>query len=80
LYRIVQAAFRQRRKQIHNGLGRELPLPPGSLEAGLGACGLDPQRRPQTLSVDEWACLATHLAPRLGADRRGLRGEGAADR
>jgi 16S rRNA (adenine1518-N6/adenine1519-N6)-dimethyltransferase len=80
LYRIVQAAFRQRRKQIHNGLGRELPLPPGSLEAGLGACGIDPQRRPQTLSVDEWACLATHLAPRLGADRRGLRGEGAADR
>ncbi|HEX2193423.1 MAG TPA: 16S rRNA (adenine(1518)-N(6)/adenine(1519)-N(6))-dimethyltransferase RsmA [Candidatus Limnocylindria bacterium] len=72
-YRIVQAGFRQRRKQLHNGLGRELPLPPGALDEALKACGIDPERRPQTLSVDEWARLAAHLAPRLGADRRGRR-------
>jgi 16S rRNA (adenine1518-N6/adenine1519-N6)-dimethyltransferase len=74
-YRIVQAGFRQRRKQLHNGLGRELPLPAGTLGAGLAACGIDPERRPQTLSVDEWACLARHLIPRLGSDRRGRPGE-----
>ena len=74
-YRIVQAGFRQRRKQLHNGLGRELPLQAGSLEEALGSCGIDPQRRPQTLSVDEWACLARHLEPRLDADRRGRRAE-----
>ncbi len=72
-YRIVQAGFRQRRKQLHNGLGRELPLPPGALEGALASCGIDPERRPQTLSVDEWACLARRLAPRLGDDRRGRR-------
>jgi 16S rRNA (adenine1518-N6/adenine1519-N6)-dimethyltransferase len=72
-YRIVQAGFRQRRKQLHNGLGRELPLPPGALDGALAACEIDPQRRPQTLSVEEWACLARHLAPVLGADRRGRR-------
>jgi 16S rRNA (adenine1518-N6/adenine1519-N6)-dimethyltransferase len=72
-YRIVQAGFRQRRKQLHNGLGRELPLPAGALDRALAACGIDPQRRPQTLSVDEWACLARHLAPVLEADRRGRR-------
>jgi 16S rRNA (adenine1518-N6/adenine1519-N6)-dimethyltransferase len=69
----VQAGFRQRRKQLHNGLGRELPLPAGALDRALAACGIDPQRRPQTLSVDEWACLARHLAPVLEADRRGRR-------
>ncbi len=70
-YRIVQAGFRQRRKQIHNGLGRELPLPPGALAGALAACDVDPERRPQTLSVDEWACLAGILAPVLDDDRRG---------
>lgn len=75
-YRIVQAGFRQRRKMLHNGLGRELPLPPGALDGALAACGVDQQRRPQTLSVGEWACLAGHLAPALGEDRRG---RGSAD-
>jgi 16S rRNA (adenine1518-N6/adenine1519-N6)-dimethyltransferase len=74
-YRIVQAGFRQRRKQLHNGLGRELPLPPGALDAALAACRIDPSRRPQTLSIDEWACLAGQLTPLLGEDRRGQRGE-----
>jgi 16S rRNA (adenine1518-N6/adenine1519-N6)-dimethyltransferase len=76
-YRIVQAGFRQRRKQLHNGLGRELPLLPGTLEVALAACGVDPERRPQTLSVEEWACVARQLAPRLGADRRGRRADPA---
>ena len=65
LYRVVQAGFRQRRKQIHNGLGRELPISRESLGAALAACGVDGERRPQTLSVDEWACLADALAPAL---------------
>lgn len=64
-YRIVQAGFRQRRKQLHNGLGRELPVAREALAAGLAACGIDPERRPQTLSVDEWACLAAQLTPFL---------------
>jgi 16S rRNA (adenine1518-N6/adenine1519-N6)-dimethyltransferase len=64
-YRIVQAGFRQRRKQVHNGLTRELPVDRDVVEAALAACGVDPERRPQTLSVDEWACLAADLGPRL---------------
>lgn len=64
-YRIVQAGFRQRRKQVHNGLTRELPVDREVVESALAACGVDPERRPQTLSVDEWACLAADLGPRL---------------
>ena len=70
LHRVVQAGFRQRRKQLHNGLGRELPVPPPALAAGFATCGIDSERRPQTLSVEEWACLATELAPLLVSEPR----------
>jgi 16S rRNA (adenine1518-N6/adenine1519-N6)-dimethyltransferase len=64
-HRVVQAGFRQRRKQVHNGLSRELPIDREAVDAALAACGVTPDRRPQTLSVDEWACLAGQLGPRL---------------
>ena len=65
IYRVVQAAFRQRRKQVHNGLARELPVDRDAVEAALASCGVTPDRRPQTLSIDEWACLTRILAPSL---------------
>ncbi len=64
-YRVVQAGFRQRRKQVHNGLGRELPVEREVVEAALAACVVDGERRPQTLSVQEWACLTDQLNPEL---------------
>jgi 16S rRNA (adenine1518-N6/adenine1519-N6)-dimethyltransferase len=64
-YRVVQAGFRQRRKQVHNSLSRELPVDRAAVEAALAACGVDPDRRPQTLTIDEWACLAAALGPVL---------------
>ena len=70
-YRIVQAGFRQRRKQLHNALGRELPLPRSTLEASFATCGIDPERRAQTLTLGEWDCLAAHLAPLLAASGGG---------
>jgi 16S rRNA (adenine1518-N6/adenine1519-N6)-dimethyltransferase len=65
LYRVVQAGFRQRRKQIHNALVRELPISREQLNAALEACAVDGERRPQTLSIDEWACLSRALEPWL---------------
>lgn len=64
-YRLVQAGFRQRRKQLHNGLGRELPVPREELDAAFAGCGIDSERRPQTLSVDEWVCLLGAVGGRL---------------
>jgi 16S rRNA (adenine1518-N6/adenine1519-N6)-dimethyltransferase len=64
-YRVVQAGFRQRRKQIHNGLSRELPVDREAVTAALERCAVTPDRRPQTLTVEEWACLATTLSPGL---------------
>lgn len=67
-YRLVQAGFRQRRKQLHNALSRELPIPRDALDAALERCSITPQRRPQTLSVDEWACLYGALRSWLGSE------------
>ena len=64
-YRVVQAGFRQRRKQVHNGLSRELPVDREAVEEALAACGVTPDRRPQTLDLDEWACLTERLGPSL---------------
>jgi 16S rRNA (adenine1518-N6/adenine1519-N6)-dimethyltransferase len=64
-HRIVQAAFRQRRKQIHNSLVRELPVDRATVDRVLAGCAVTPDRRPQTLSVPEWACLAAALQPVL---------------
>ena len=65
-YRIVQAGFRQRRKQLHNAFGRELPVAREALDAALAACRIDGERRAQTLSLEEWACLLERLGPLLG--------------
>jgi 16S rRNA (adenine1518-N6/adenine1519-N6)-dimethyltransferase len=64
-YRVVQAGFRQRRKQVHNGLSRELPVDRDAVTDALEGCGVTPDRRPQTLTVEEWACLADAFGPAL---------------
>jgi 16S rRNA (adenine1518-N6/adenine1519-N6)-dimethyltransferase len=64
-YRLVQAGFRQRRKQLHNALGRELGVDRQTLAAAFAACGIEPEQRAQTLSVEAWACLLARLRPTL---------------
>ncbi len=70
LWRLVQAAFRERRKMIHNVLSRQLPVDAARVDAALAATGIAPDRRPQTLAVGEWLALREILAP-IGHDRRG---------
>jgi 16S rRNA (adenine1518-N6/adenine1519-N6)-dimethyltransferase len=72
LWRLVQAAFRERRKMIHNVLARQLPIDAGRVAAALEAAGIAPDRRPQTLAVGEWLVLREALGP-IGQDRRGRR-------
>jgi len=64
LWRLVQAGFRERRKMIHNVLVRQLPgLDRQRVEAALAATGIAPERRPQTLAVEEWLALREALTP-----------------
>ena len=72
LWRLVQAAFRERRKMIHNVLSRQLPLDAGRVTSALATARIEPDRRPQTLAVGEWLVLREALGP-IGPDRRGVR-------
>ena len=56
-FRIVNAGFRQKRKQVANSLADELRLPKGAVTSWLTDAGIDPMRRAQTLSVAEWLVL-----------------------
>ena len=56
LERLTEAAFGQRRKMLRQSLKGV----PGAVEA-LETVGIDPQRRAETVSVDEFVCLAREL-------------------
>jgi 16S rRNA (adenine1518-N6/adenine1519-N6)-dimethyltransferase len=70
LWRLVQAAFRERRKMLHNVLARQLPFDAAHVAAALETVGIAPDRRPQTVAVGEWLALKDALGP-IGADWRG---------
>jgi 16S rRNA (adenine1518-N6/adenine1519-N6)-dimethyltransferase len=64
LWRLVQAGFRERRKMLHNVLPRQLPhLGRQRITDALAAAGIAADRRPQTVSVDEWLALREALGP-----------------
>ena len=56
-FRIVQAGFHQKRKNLANSLSHALDLPKPAVEGWLRETGVDPARRAETLSVEEWVAL-----------------------
>ncbi|ROR34669.1 16S rRNA (adenine(1518)-N(6)/adenine(1519)-N(6))-dimethyltransferase RsmA [Inmirania thermothiophila] len=54
--RVLRAAFGQRRKTLRNALAGVLA------EEAITAAGIDPRRRPETLTVEEFARLARQAA------------------
>jgi 16S rRNA (adenine1518-N6/adenine1519-N6)-dimethyltransferase len=63
LWRLVQAGFRERRKKLHNVLSRQLLKSGTEVALALDAASIDGDRRPQTLSVDEWLALRVAVGP-----------------
>lgn len=53
-FRLVEAVFQFRRKQLGGALGRISGIGSTSAAARLRDAGIDPQRRPQTLNLGEW--------------------------
>jgi len=58
---VVRAAFAQRRKMLANALGTGLGLPLDVVRRAAASAGVDPTRRAETLSLSEFAALATVL-------------------
>ncbi|HDQ71450.1 MAG TPA: 16S rRNA (adenine(1518)-N(6)/adenine(1519)-N(6))-dimethyltransferase RsmA [Chloroflexi bacterium] len=62
-FRVVKAGFSQRRKQLRNTLAAGLRMLPDEVETKLHAIGVDPQRRAQALTIDEWVKITEVLNP-----------------
>lgn len=67
--RLVSDVFRHRRKQLRGALGHEAGVAPDRAVAALEASGIDPRRRAEELSLDEWVALARALAVPAGPTR-----------
>jgi 16S rRNA (adenine1518-N6/adenine1519-N6)-dimethyltransferase len=70
LFRIIQAAFAQRRKMLVNALRHEFPpIDPSALRQLLADNSITPTRRGETLKLDEFVRLSTALQRLLPMDK-----------
>ena len=56
-FALVRAGFSAPRKQLRNSLMQGAGAPADTVAAALDDAGIDPQRRPATLGIAEWAAL-----------------------
>ena len=61
-FRLVRAGFSAPRKQVHNCLRQVFSLPHETVVGMLSEAGIDPKRRPATLSLDDWGALYASLS------------------
>ena len=65
-FQIVNAGFSQKRKQLANTLAAGLSLTKSDAIDWLTAAGMTPDRRPQTLRLEDWLNLTKRAPPGLG--------------
>ena len=68
LFRIIRAAFNQRRKTLVNAMSSGLGLGKGEVEAALAECGLDVRVRGEALDIAAFAALCDKVNCLTGAD------------
>jgi 16S rRNA (adenine1518-N6/adenine1519-N6)-dimethyltransferase len=56
-FKLIKAGFSQKRKTLRNSLSAGLQMKPTEAEALLTQAGIDPMRRAETLSIEEWKRL-----------------------
>src|SRR5437867_1958350 len=59
--RLVSDVFRHRRKQLRGALGHEAGITRERAEAALRSSGIEPRRRAEELTLEEWIALAREL-------------------
>lgn len=62
-FKIVRAGFAGKRKQLSNNLARGLKLDKKIIEEKLKSIGIEPTRRAETLTLNEWQNIAITLLP-----------------
>ena len=63
-FRLVKAGFGQKRKTLRNSLSAGMEWPKEEIDLLLDDAGINPQRRAQTLSLEEWGVLTIQAAQR----------------
>jgi 16S rRNA (adenine1518-N6/adenine1519-N6)-dimethyltransferase len=60
-FKLTKAGFSQKRKTLRNSLSAGLHIPPMEAAELLTKAGIDPGRRAETLSIEEWGklCVTT---------------------
>ena len=58
-FRLAKAAFTQKRKMLHNALAGAPELNKEKVDLLLSRAGIDPKRRAQMLTIDEWKQLTS---------------------
>jgi 16S rRNA (adenine1518-N6/adenine1519-N6)-dimethyltransferase len=71
-FRIVQAGFSERRKQLHNSLTHGLHYKNEHIRAWLATASIDASRRAETLSIEEWLRLRQVIAEAKNDDSSNL--------
>jgi 16S rRNA (adenine1518-N6/adenine1519-N6)-dimethyltransferase len=61
-FMVARAGFGQRRKQLHNSLAASLPVKHEQIIQALNEVGIDPKRRAETLTLEEWGRLSDQLS------------------
>jgi 16S rRNA (adenine1518-N6/adenine1519-N6)-dimethyltransferase len=61
-FRVVRAGFGQKRKQLKNSLASGLGVKNEAAERVIEQADIDPHRRAETLSLEEWAALTRAVA------------------
>lgn len=61
-FEVVRSGFCSPRKQLHNSLARGLRVKPSEIALLLKKANIEPQRRAETLSLDEWVRLYEALS------------------
>jgi 16S rRNA (adenine1518-N6/adenine1519-N6)-dimethyltransferase len=64
-FRLVEAVFQFRRKQLGGTLGRVARMQNSEATTLLGELGIDSMRRPQTLTLPEWEAVYRAFNPRF---------------
>jgi 16S rRNA (adenine1518-N6/adenine1519-N6)-dimethyltransferase len=63
-FRLAKAGFSQKRKTLRNSLSAGLAISTGAAAQMLEQAGIDPQRRAETLNLEEWGKLADQQTSR----------------
>jgi 16S rRNA (adenine1518-N6/adenine1519-N6)-dimethyltransferase len=64
-FRLAKAGFSQKRKTLRNALSGGMAWTKDHTEKLLESAGIDPQRRAETLSIDEWRKLTEYVIHKL---------------